>query len=302
MNRYETCPVCDGSFKIWRTKVVMEEKYNIDRCKTCGYAFVNPRPSLDFLMNFYSSFGHSHDGGANLIEDIEAVIARECRYPNSSLDARRMISVINSLLRNKNTESKKFLDVGCGYGFFSKEAKDTGFDVLALELARNEGKIAQEMAGVEPIACSFEEFEQGDKSFGIVLMSQILEHALDVNLWMSKAHDLLADDGILAIALPNFGSIFRLVMQEKEPYICPPAHLNFFNPNNLGELLQKHGFVVEKTQWVSRLPSSSFEKRLPGFGQPFLPLVNAMSTATLGAVDFLHLGMTINVYARKIDA
>lgn len=44
----------------------MEEKkggdkmYNLDLCNSCGYSFVNPRPSLAFLMDYYSSFGHGH--------------------------------------------------------------------------------------------------------------------------------------------------------------------------------------------------------------------------------------------------
>ena len=131
-------------------------------------------------------------------------------------------------------------------------------------------------------------------------MSQILEHALDVNQWTKKAYALLRDSGMLVVALPNFDSIFRRVMQENEPYICPPAHLNFFNPASLANLLKKHGFKVEETQWVSRLPTTTFEKRLPGFIKPALPLVSAVSDATLKVIDTLHSGMMINVYARKI--
>jgi len=52
----------------------------------------------------------------------------------------------------------------------------------------------------------------------------------------SKAHTILERNGIVAIALPNLGSIFRIVMQEMEPYICPPAHLIFFNPYSLSKL------------------------------------------------------------------
>ena len=86
------------------------------------------------------------------------------------------------------------------------------------------------LTGLDPVASSFEDFECAPSSFSAVLMSQILEHVCDINQWIIKAHDILADDGVLAIALPNFGSVFRRVMQEKSPYITPPEHLNFFNP------------------------------------------------------------------------
>ena len=98
--------------------------------------------------------------------------------------------------------------------FFSKEALGAGFDVQAIELATNERKIAQEMTELSPAATSFEEYQCEPESLGVVLMSQILEHALDVNLWVDKAHRFLQKDGILAIALPNYGSVVRKVLQE----------------------------------------------------------------------------------------
>ncbi len=89
-------------------------------------------------------------------------------------------------------------------------------------------------------------------------------------------------------------------MQENEPYICPPAHLNFFNPNSLSRLLENYGFRVEVIQWISRIPRRTFEKRLPIFGKPLLPIINAVSSVSLKTVDTFHLGMMINVYGREI--
>ena len=81
----------------------------------------------------------------------------------------------------------------------------------------------------------------------------------------------------------------------------PPDHLNFFNPNSLTKLLECHGFKVEKIQWVSRLPKSAFEKRVPKFAKPLLPIINMASSIVLKVIDLLHLGSIINVYARKIS-
>jgi 2-polyprenyl-3-methyl-5-hydroxy-6-metoxy-1,4-benzoquinol methylase len=250
-------------------------------------------------MDYYSSYGHGHDESGKNAPNLNLILANEQIYPNSTIDARRLIRTIKSL--SKNNRSNRFLDVGCGYGFFSKEALKAGFEVIALELAENERKIAKEMSGLNPAACSFEEFECPPNSVSVVFMSQILEHALDVNLWINKASGFLVSDGIIAIALPNYGSIFRMVMQENEPFICPPAHLNFFTKNSLSRLLENHGFKVEAIQWVSRLPKSAFEKRLPKFGKPLLPIINTASSAVLQTIDALHLGMIINVYARKIS-
>lgn len=298
--QYETCPICNSPIKKWRSKSVGKDNYNMDLCGSCGFCFVNPRPSFQFLMNYYSLFGHSNDYAGKKAPDLEFVLEKEKTDPNSTIDARRLIKTIKSLARN--TKSNKFLDVGCGYGVFSKEAMGAGFDVIALELAKNEREIAKGMTGLDPIATSFEDFDCAPESVGVVFMSQILEHALDINLWIQKSRNLLVDNGIMAIALPNYGSIFRMIMQDKEPYICPPAHLNFFNPRSLSTLLEKHGFAVEAVQWVSRIPRSTFEKRMPGFGKPLLPLVQLASSASLKMIDALRLGSIINVYGRKVTA
>jgi 2-polyprenyl-3-methyl-5-hydroxy-6-metoxy-1,4-benzoquinol methylase len=298
--QYDKCPVCSSPIKTWRVKSVGNENYKLDLCGSCGYSFVNPRPSLSFLMNYYSSFGHGHDDIGKETPNFKSVLTEEQNDPNSTIDARRLIKTITSLV--KNGCSNRFLDVGCGYGFFSKEALDAGFEVIALELAENEREIAKTMIGLNPAACSFEEYECAPESLSVVFMSQILEHALDVNLWIKKSREFLVNDGILAIALPNYGSIFRMVMQENEPFICPPAHINFFNPNSLSRLLENHGFKVEAIQWVSRIPKRTFEKHLPQFGRQFLPVINAVSSASLKIIDALHLGMMVNVYGRKIRA
>jgi 2-polyprenyl-3-methyl-5-hydroxy-6-metoxy-1,4-benzoquinol methylase len=248
-------------------------------------------------MDFYASFGHGQLGTGKEVPCLETVLAQEKSDPNSTIDAKRLIKTIKAL--EKSELSRRFLDVGCGYGFFSKEAMDVGYDVISLELAQNERNIAQSMTEVTPVATSFENFTSESGSFGVVFMSQILEHALDVNLWIKKAHDLLVTGGVLAIALPNFGSIFRIIMQEKDPFLCPPAHLNFFNPQSLSRLLEKHGFKVEAIQWVSRIPKRTFEKRLPTFCKPLLPAINFSSSLSLKVIDALHFGTMINVYARK---
>ena len=121
----------------------------------------------------------------------------------------------------------------------------------------------------------------------------------EVHFWISKASDLLADGGIIAVAVPNFGSLFRIIMNEKESYICPPSHLNFFDPKTLSRLLEIRGFKVESVQWVSRMPKTAFEKRLPAFCKPIVPFMDVLSSPALKIIDVLRLGMIFNVYARK---
>lgn len=131
-------------------------------------------------MDYYSKFGHRHDYSETDVPDLDSVLTNEQNYPNSTIDARRLVKTIKSM--SGSGHRKKFLYVGCGYGFFSREALEAGFEVIALELAESEREIGRELTGLNPAACSFEEFKYSPESFSVVFMSQILEHELDVDL------------------------------------------------------------------------------------------------------------------------
>lgn len=284
------CPICESAFSAWRIKASEGHAYSIVRCDGCRYAFVNPRPSLAFLRELYAVQGH---GAAPMT--FEQVMSQEREDPNSTLDADRIVRKIRSL----SPPQGPFLDVGCGYGFFSRAAQANGFNVVAIELASGERATARAMTGVEPIAETFEDVSLEPGSMSVVLMSQILEHAYDVNLWVRKAYELLCSGGIAAIALPNFGSLQRLVLNEREPYICPPEHLNFFSPRSLSRLLAKHGFEILAIESVSRIPARTISRRLPRPVRASAPIFGALGRITCKALDAVRLGMMINVYARK---
>jgi 2-polyprenyl-3-methyl-5-hydroxy-6-metoxy-1,4-benzoquinol methylase len=294
----EDCPICSGPIALWRIKRACGTDYRIDRCRTCGYAFVNPRPSLRFLKALYASAGHD-PLGASPAPNLASILTDEAYDPGTTLDARRMLETVTSLVGDGS--GRAFLDIGCGYGFFAREALRAGFDVTALEMADRERAVASGLTAQRPVPCPFEEFERPAGSFSVVLMSQVLEHAFDVGGWVGRASRLLAPGGIVAVALPNFGSLFRRLLQEREPYVMPPMHLNHFSPNNLVRLLAKHALEVEVVQHVSRIPRRSWDRRLPGPFRRLSPIAHRFATLPLRLIDGLGLGMMINVYGRKRD-
>src|SRR5215471_19534861 len=121
MRTYNSCPICSSAICLWRVKQSNDENYRIDRCQQCGYAFVNPRPSLTYLMNYYSLSGH---GQQHVNKSIAMVLEEEEQFPNSTVDAKRIVRTIESIKPVK--VSKTLLDIECGYGFFSREAFRTG--------------------------------------------------------------------------------------------------------------------------------------------------------------------------------
>jgi 2-polyprenyl-3-methyl-5-hydroxy-6-metoxy-1,4-benzoquinol methylase len=241
-------------------------------------------------LQFYADSGH----GDEPRQTLQIVIDAETRNPNSTIDAERMTGEMLDILKRGEVTDRSFLDVACGYGFFSKKALEKGFKVTSLEIAGTERGIAKEMTGLEPVPLFFEDYTVDSKSFSAILMSQILEHALDVNAWIAKVSALLIPGGVLAVALPNFNSFLRIFLGVDEPYICPPAHLNFFTKKSLEKLLKKHGLLLVSCCYVSRINQDVIKKRFPGIAGKILPVASMLRIA-----DTLGIGMMLNMYAVK---
>lgn len=253
---------------------------------------------MQYLLEFYNTSGH-RSTLRSLSETLTEndVVQNELNSPNSTIDAKRIIKTVMKIMPSE--ENAHFLDVGCGYGFFAAEAMRCGFEVHALELAAQERQFAKSIAGINATPVAFEEYSAPKSHFSVILMSQILEHAFDVDHWLTKANFLLKPGGVLAVAVPNFSSLFRHVMQEKEPFICPPAHLNYFNITSLTHFLVKHGFQIEKTESLSRIPAKAFAKRIPLPLRHLSVLFSLTANLCLRAANIVTLGQFINVYATK---
>ena len=76
-------------------------------------------------------------------------------------------------------------------------------------------------------------------SFDVVLMSQVLEHITDLESTLDYLRDLLAPNGIAAIAVPHFGSWLSRLQGKKDMFIVPPEHLNFFSRAGLTALFDR---------------------------------------------------------------
>jgi 2-polyprenyl-3-methyl-5-hydroxy-6-metoxy-1,4-benzoquinol methylase len=191
----------------------------------------------------------------------------------------------------------RLLDVGCGYGFFSREALRQGFDVTALEVSDHEAGVAESVVGLQPIRSSFEEFDSR-APFDAILMSQVLEHALEPSVWISKARELLRPGGVLAIAVPNFGGIFRRLLGVRDFMIIPPAHLNYFDPKSIATLLSRSGFTAIEVRHVTRVPRDTIRRRI-GAARGVVSGVELVSQALCAGIDTARLGGIINVYATR---
>ena len=271
--------------------------YPILRCRACGSAFVYPRPTADYLEQYYSGDGSSHAILVDVTSEensYQKVLADEVAFPNSSVDAERIASNCRGLC-----SGSRFLDIGAGYGFFSGAALKHGFQVTAIEPTEICRKVFKRMNGFEPLAGMLTDrfAQERAGSFDAILMSQVLEHTPDLESMLDNLSTLLAPNGVIVIAVPHFGSWLSRAQGKRDMFIVTPEHLNFFSRNGLAALFQRRGLQHCKLHTVSRLNVARVARRVP------IPLAGNLVSRGLLAVmrlsDSVGGGMFLNAYFRK---
>jgi 2-polyprenyl-3-methyl-5-hydroxy-6-metoxy-1,4-benzoquinol methylase len=237
----QRCGVCKGSLL-----EVLDEDCNVQRCRTCGYVFDNPRPRLEELIAFYS---------------------RPTQY-NSWLDElgardRLWKRRLSKLGRTKKAGS--LLDVGSGIGQFLSLARNFYTDVYGTEVSSTAIQIAKEKYQLELFAGTLENPALQGKTFDNITLFHVLEHVPDPRSVLETCYRLLCTEGVLVIAVPNeiasLRAITRRILTKARifksrrlghfglPRITLDAnthevHLSHFTPAVLHRLLEATGFSV----------------------------------------------------------
>jgi 2-polyprenyl-3-methyl-5-hydroxy-6-metoxy-1,4-benzoquinol methylase len=257
MTHFLRCPLgnskpCQSIF--WAAK----DNFQIRSCKACDHAFVSDELSDKDLVKYYSSHGKYLEGYE---DDL-----RKQRFPGSRSDAIKYLSLIQSALV-ETTCPIAFLEVGAGWAYASRIASSKGWSVDAIEYSP---ECINSLSHVLPSQSiiyqgSFESFcEHTSKTYDAILMSQVLEHAIDPAQWLSNVHKLLRPEGCLVVAVPQFKGIYGF-LGTRDPYITPPEHLNFFTRRSLRLLAGRMGFEVIRVTGYSRVPFYNIQRRLKAY-------------------------------------
>lgn len=263
--------------RYWATK----NNFQLRICATCHHAFVSNSLSPDDLAAHYQSHSKYSEGYE---EDLE-----KQAFPGSRSDAVRYLSLIQQVLGELN-HPISFLEVGAGWAYASRIASSKGWTVDAIEFSPNCISSLRDVLPKESIIWqgSFESYcQHAAKTYDAILMSQVLEHALDPAQWLLDAFHALRPGGCLIVAVPQFKGIYGF-LGKKDPYITPPEHLNFFTRHSLRFLANRMGFEVVSISGFSRVPFYNIKRRL----KAYLPSIVAYRLLQIGQYIFDRLGVS----------
>lgn len=237
---YESCPLCKGKnlnfFISSEDYFLTHEVFNIDSCSDCGFKFTNPRPDLKDLPKYYEttayiSHSNTHKGLINKIYHLIRLYA------------------IHSKIRliKKFIQQGSILDIGSGSGEFLKEIQKKHFLGTGIEPNPSARDFSIEHYQLN-IIDEPEIKNLLQSKFNVITMWHVLEHVYDLDERIKQIQNLLNENGILVVAVPNTKSWDAKHYGKYWAAYDLPRHLYHFEQATLIKLFQKYGFKLVKTK------------------------------------------------------
>ena len=159
--------------------------------------------------------------------------------------------MLDALERNKVRQLARWtrpgalLEVGAGKGRFLAAARAAGFDVRGIEPSARSLRFARTLLGPVVDGRTLEALAaESKRRFDVVYLWHVFEHLSAPDAALVQLRGLLAEGGLLAIAVPNFTSLQAAWAREDWYHLDPPRHLHHFTPAGLSALLERHGFTI----------------------------------------------------------
>ena len=113
-----------------------------------------------------------------------------------------MVELLDPVINlNFNVKAKSYLELGCGFGFLTKYAQQSGFGVSIGVEDANYGKRGSQILGFD---CeSLHDYMSNTRKFDVILASEVIEHVESPIEFLVEIKGRLLEDGILVLTTPN---------------------------------------------------------------------------------------------------
>lgn len=243
------CLACDYSgedFAILPVDVsVLSRSYPIAFCPKCGLG-----KTMDIMPDDLSRINQIYYG------DTEGRIKNYYYYLYHHLQVRYLQTL--QLIR-RFAKGNQLLEVGSNIGFTLNIAARQGFQATGCEINVQMRKLTEAIYHL-PVEA---DFFQLASCFDIIVMNDVLEHFPDPLAALHKTHQILNNDGIIFIQLPNIASKRFKKLKDKWEFLIPPDHTYHFNSKSLQLVAEKAGFRQLWHRTVNSVEDFSFFGVLP---------------------------------------
>lgn len=216
---------------------VSRETFDLFKVKDYDLLATSPQPEPTDLPKYYESDAYiSHTDSKKGLLDRAYQFVRSFALKNKV-----------SLIQKKKGRKGSLLDIGCGTGDFLLEASRNGWKVAGVEPNENARKLSiQKLDNNSIVIDEIQELVDTQKKFDVITMWHVLEHIPDLENYIQLLDELLEQDGLLIVAVPNFKSYDAKVYGAYWAAYDVPRHLWHFSKNSIEQLFAKYNFHLSE--------------------------------------------------------
>jgi SAM-dependent methyltransferase len=232
-------------------------RFHVSICTACGAGVTVPVLEPEELAAFYPPEYGTHEAVSGRTRSL-------VRFYRAWRD--RVMRATPPLSTLWNRPPGSLLDVGCGKGGPSAPLLRRGWRIVGLDPSPEACGVARER-GIEARVGTLQA-ARPDESFDAVLFNHSLEHVSDPVGDLRRASHLLREEGLLLLAVPNFGSWQRKMFGGRWLPLDLPRHRTHFTKESLGATLEQCGFVVRSLSTHTTLTALPLSLQFVAFGRP----------------------------------
>lgn len=146
-----------------------------------------------------------------------------------------------------------WLDIGCDHGFFLDDARRFGYRVLGVEPAKAAREYARHI-GLDVT----HDISEVTENIDLASMWHVFEHLTDPVGVLRSVHSKMNEQGVLAIRVPDAGSIWSRLLRDKWIWFQPHNHVVHYTLDILKKTVERAGFEVEMIR--SQYPNTYLTK------------------------------------------
>jgi O-antigen biosynthesis protein len=155
-------------------------------------------------------------------------------------------------------DNKKVLDIGCSSGYIAKELTRKNCSIIGIEVDETSAEAARKycdevvVADVETI----KELHFPEKSFDVLIFSDVLEHLKRPDLVLMNFKKYLKPEGFAIASIPNIARFeyrTRMLLGKftyEKGGIMNRGHLRFFTLKTAKELFESSGYTIGKIYYT----------------------------------------------------
>jgi len=262
------CPVCrvqnpDSTAVPWlRNMLEGQSEFSIQRCRSCGFGWLSPRPTPDQLTKLYGKQYFDRYAGDGVADHVPPMTITDRLRVKIAWKADRGLTLQEEIEPLLLSSSCHLCDIGCGNGGLLAKLQSPERTLIGVEPDAAARERCQS-AGVSVLPGNTESLpsEIGSNTQDVVVMSHVLEHCIDPIGALERAARILRPGGSMIVEVPNAESMGAASLGSTWFHADYGRHVNFFGERSLkaaaarvglrGTRISFSNYVVQFTnKWI----------------------------------------------------